>query len=201
MSTNTKPFPIPLAQLASLLKAQGSEVLEELFRGQPVLVIRARAPEVDETLYHTPPDGVPVPDTDKWAFAKESDRDVERFETGSADELLSKSGFDADSPVVPICKSDRNPLEGMITLGRASDADIRLASPCVSKLHAFFEQSGDQWRLQDKGSANHTWLNKKKLDPNSSHELDTGDEVRFADVTATFLDLVDLKRFCGIIRL
>jgi adenylate cyclase len=52
-----------------------------------------------------------------------------------------------------------------LVLGRADDADLRLADPSVSRLHCVVQQLGDgSWGLHDPGSRNGTWVNGERVD-------------------------------------
>lgn len=74
---------------------------------------------------------------------------------------------------------------GEFTLGRVSDAqpimpDIDLtpyqAYACgVSRLHAVLKRERNQVIVRDLGSSNGTYLNGKRLQPNSDHALNHGD--------------------------
>jgi hypothetical protein len=83
-----------------------------------------------------------------------------------------------DSLVVPLVKSDRNHFTQMITIGRASNNDIILALPTVSKLHGWFTGPGPTWRYHEAGSTNGSWIAGTKLaQRGSSAELEDGIEV------------------------
>ncbi len=101
---------------------------------------------------------------------------------------------------MPVGKSDRNPFVGLITVGRAGNNDLRLNSPCVSKLHAFIKKTADGWKVQAPGSTNGTYINHLKLEPQVDHWLRPGDELRFAEVSGTFFDRASLLALCQIIR-
>ena len=81
--------------------------------------------------------------------------------------------------------SERNEF----TLGRSSDGqpimpDIDLSpyhayASGVSRLHAVIKRSGDHISIMDLGSSNGTYLNGKKLQPNTEQILQHGDVLMF----------------------
>ncbi len=48
-------------------------------------------------------------------------------------------------------------------IGRASEADIHLEAPNVSRKHAAFKKMGDQYVLEDLGSSNGTYVNNQQI--------------------------------------
>lgn len=82
-----------------------------------------------------------------------------------------------DALVVPLRKSDRNHFTQMITLGRASNNDIVIAIPTVSKLHGWFASVGSEWRYFEAGSTNGSWIGSRKLEDRASAPLEDGVEV------------------------
>jgi hypothetical protein len=57
-----------------------------------------------------------------------------------------------------------NPFMNMVTVGRATNNDIVLPTPNVSKLHAYLRQAGAEWSISDAGSTNGTWVDGKQVD-------------------------------------
>ena len=74
---------------------------------------------------------------------------------------LAASLLDEDVRLAPLSKSDRNPYQNFIFVGRASTCDVILRDASVSKTHAVFERDGQQplWKLRDNRSHNGTWVN------------------------------------------
>jgi len=66
----------------------------------------------------------------------------------------------------------------MVTIGRASDADIVLNDISVSRKHAEIFIEGDKFEIRDSGSKNGIYLNGSKIE-NSLFEL--GDEIAIGD--------------------
>jgi len=70
-------------------------------------------------------------------------------------------------------------------IGRASDCDLVLSGPQVSRRHAAIEPSGAAYRLLDLGSANGTFLNDARI---SQGELHDGDRIQIQEHVLVFRD-------------
>jgi TM2 domain-containing membrane protein YozV len=68
---------------------------------------------------------------------------------------------------------------GSTSIGRASDNDIRIMDPEISKHHAKVIESDGHFKLLDLGSTNGTWLNGKNV--SSPILLRSDDEVRLGN--------------------
>jgi FHA domain len=67
-------------------------------------------------------------------------------------------------------------LEGdRLTVGRRPDSDIFLDDVTVSRDHAVLVRRGGEYHLDDCGSLNGTYVNRKRID---SHRLTDGDELQ-----------------------
>ncbi len=194
LPVETELTSLPLADVVIHARNYGPEAFTELFGDNPVFVIRPKSGRDDQALFNTPPSGTQLPDTQRFT-------DEQMNETQSDEFFLGWAGFVASSPVLPMVKSERNPFTGVITVGRALHNDIRLTSPRVSRLHAFVRLTPNAWTVQDANSSNGVFVNAVRLEPNVEHRLRAGDELRFADITGTFLDRVGLLALCQIIRL
>jgi hypothetical protein len=77
------------------------------------------------------------------------------------------------------------PLEGeRMTLGRRPDSDVFLDDVTVSRDHALIvRRSGAYW-LDDLGSLNGTYVNRRRIE---SHRLEDGDELQVGKYKLTFL--------------
>jgi FHA domain len=101
-----------------------------------------------------------------------------------------------DARVVWLTKSERNPFVGMITVGRASNNDIVIANGKISKMHAIFHRSGDEWLLEDRGSTNKTFMDGVALPDQQRRVINDGARLRFADlVTARFFEPASFYMF------
>lgn len=82
--------------------------------------------------------------------------------------------------------------KGQVNIGRASDNDIHIDSPLVSKHHAQLEivRSGEpdganEYWLRDLDSTNHTFVNERRISHQRLHHDDT---VRIGLNTFKFID-------------
>jgi ABC-type multidrug transport system ATPase subunit/pSer/pThr/pTyr-binding forkhead associated (FHA) protein len=75
--------------------------------------------------------------------------------------------------------------ESTTTIGRASENQIALSDPQVSRQHARLEWAAGIWRLVDLGSANGTRLNDIRIEPNAPQPLKDGDVIGIGSFTLT----------------
>jgi pSer/pThr/pTyr-binding forkhead associated (FHA) protein len=71
------------------------------------------------------------------------------------------------------------------TAGRHPDSDIFLDDVTVSRRHAEFRRSGDDYEVVDVGSLNGTYVNRE---PKNSAVLSTGDEIQIGKFRLVFLN-------------
>jgi hypothetical protein len=77
------------------------------------------------------------------------------------------------------------PLEGeRLTIGRSPDAEIFLDDVTVSRDHAVLVRRSGNWHLDDSGSLNGTYVNRRRID---SHKLEDGDELQVGKYKLTYL--------------
>ena len=77
------------------------------------------------------------------------------------------------------------PLHGeRMTIGRHPDAEIFLDDVTVSRDHAMLVRRGGAWILDDSGSLNGTYVNRRRID---SHKLEDGDELQVGKYKLTYL--------------
>ena len=98
-------------------------------------------------------------------------------------------------------KSDRNPFQGHISVGRAANNDVVIVHPSVSKLHAHVLQDPaanpnepTSLRVIDVGSRNGTWVDDRRMVVDQPTPLVLGSRLRFGDVICTLLDAPALYR-------
>jgi hypothetical protein len=77
------------------------------------------------------------------------------------------------------------PLQGeRMTIGRSPDAQIFLDDVTVSRDHAVLVHRGDGWFLDDSGSLNGTYVNRRRIE---SHRLQDGDELQIGKYKLTYI--------------
>ena len=77
------------------------------------------------------------------------------------------------------------PLQGeRMMIGRSPDAEIFLDDVTVSRDHAQLVRRSGDWFLDDSGSLNGTYVNRRRID---SHRLEDGDELQVGKYKLTYL--------------
>ncbi len=76
------------------------------------------------------------------------------------------------------------PRSERTTIGRSPDCDIFLDDVTVSRNHAVLLQRGDKFVIEDQGSLNGTFLNRRRIE---SAELEDGDELQIGKYRLIFL--------------
>ena len=71
-----------------------------------------------------------------------------------------------------------------MTIGRRPDSDIFLDDVTVSRDHALLVRRGGELYLDDLGSLNGSYVNRRRIE---SHRLDDGDELQIGKYKLTFL--------------
>ena len=71
-----------------------------------------------------------------------------------------------------------------MTVGRRPDSDIFLDDVTVSRDHALIVRRGSEYHLDDCGSLNGTYVNRRRID---SHRLSDGDELQIGKYKLAFL--------------
>jgi hypothetical protein len=72
------------------------------------------------------------------------------------------------------------------TVGRSPDCDIFLDDVTVSRRHAVLLRRDGGFFIEDQGSLNGTYLNRKRIE--SAQELENGDELQIGKYKLTFLE-------------
>ncbi len=79
-------------------------------------------------------------------------------------------------------------IEGDISLGRSSKNDVVIKDKFVSKNHLLIREKNQRYYLEDLGSANGTFLNGVKIDPNELIELQNNDKIGVGFIQFIFVD-------------
>jgi len=78
------------------------------------------------------------------------------------------------------------PLDGdRMTIGRRPDSDIFLDDVTVSRDHALLVRRGGDLYLDDLGSLNGSYVNRRRIE---SHRLEDGDELQIGKYKLTYLE-------------
>ncbi|MEN3341128.1 MAG: hypothetical protein V7644_532 [Actinomycetota bacterium] len=77
-----------------------------------------------------------------------------------------------------------SPEGGRATIGRSPDCGIFLDDVTVSRRHAVLVELDGRWHVQDEGSLNGTFVNRRRVE---SAELSDGDELQVGKYRLTFL--------------
>ena len=78
-----------------------------------------------------------------------------------------------------------SPSGDRTTIGRSPDNDIFLDDVTVSRKHAVLVQSGGELKIEDLGSLNGTFVNRRRID--SATRLESGDEVQIGKYRLSFI--------------
>ena len=70
-----------------------------------------------------------------------------------------------------------------MTIGRSPEAEIFLDDVTVSRDHAVLVRRSGDWYLDDSGSLNGTYVNRRRID---SHRLEDGDELQVGKYKLTY---------------
>ena len=93
----------------------------------------------------------------------------------------------------PVSKSGKNPWKDRILIGRATNNDVVLRDPSVSKVHARAALRDGTWVLSDAGSTNGTWVDDRPLTPQGPGSvLRSGVTVKLGSVHVTLLSAGEL---------
>jgi pSer/pThr/pTyr-binding forkhead associated (FHA) protein len=76
------------------------------------------------------------------------------------------------------------PTEDNTTIGRSPDCDIFLDDVTVSRHHAILRRNDRRFVIEDQGSLNGTFVNRRRIE---SAELGDGDELQIGKYRLTFL--------------
>jgi hypothetical protein len=74
-----------------------------------------------------------------------------------------------------------------VLIGSGGDADFALLDPNISRRHAVITKKHSRYILTDLKSANGTFVNRKKIPPETEYPIGGGDDIQFGALHFTFL--------------
>jgi len=123
--------------------------------------------------------------------SQESGETTQTFSPEDRDELLETLGdIGVKGPALVVRSGGGRagetfePQGDRTTIGRSPDCGIFLDDVTVSRKHAELLHRDDRWLIEDGGSLNGTFVNRKRVE---SAELDDGDEIQIGKYRLTFL--------------
>jgi hypothetical protein len=105
--------------------------------------------------------------------------------------LLTLEELGADGPALVVRSGGGRAGEHFVpqgertTIGRSPDCDIFLDDVTVSRKHAVLVQRDDAFYIEDQGSLNGTFLNRRRIE---SGRLENGDELQIGKYKLSFLE-------------
>jgi hypothetical protein len=121
----------------------------------------------------------------------ESVEQTQTFTAEERDELLESLGDIGVQGTALVVRSGGGrsgesfaPQGDRTTIGRSPDCGIFLDDVTVSRKHAVLVQKDGHWLVEDGGSLNGTFVNRKRVE---TAELDDGDELQIGKYRMTFL--------------
>ncbi len=112
--------------------------------------------------------------------------EFELSETGESEAVTTRPHDQGESLVIRTGgrAGDSFTLEGeRFTIGRSPDSDVFLDDVTVSRSHAVVVRRGDGLHIDDLGSLNGTYVNRRRIE---SHKLEDGDELQVGKYKLTF---------------
>jgi hypothetical protein len=121
----------------------------------------------------------------------ESGEQTQTFSAEDREELLEQLGDIGVKGPALIVRSGGgrsgesfSPQGDRTTIGRSPDCGIFLDDVTVSRKHAVLVNDGGRWLIEDGGSLNGTFVNRKRVE---TAEISDGDEVQIGKYRLTFL--------------
>jgi len=110
---------------------------------------------------------------------KPTDRTMAEPETSQKEELRSWRETPANDPFLVIVSGSEKGkkillVSAVTSIGRSAHCNIQLKDSRASRVHAEFIRESEDFLLNDKGSANGTWVNGSRIE---SRKLRDGDRV------------------------
>jgi hypothetical protein len=122
---------------------------------------------------------------------EEGDETTQTFSAEEADEALGTlDDLGVEGPALVVRSGGGRSGESFVpqdertTIGRSPDCGVFLDDVTVSRRHAILVQRASRWYIEDQGSLNGTFVNRRRVE---SAELDDGDELQIGKYRLTFL--------------
>ena len=122
---------------------------------------------------------------------EEGDETTQTFSAEEADEALGTlDDLGVEGPALVVRSGGGRSGESFVpqdertTIGRSPDCGVFLDDVTVSRRHAVLVQRASRWYIEDQGSLNGTFVNRRRVE---SAELDDGDELPIGKYRLTFL--------------
>ena len=141
------PVPVPVAVLAQVAQAMANG-------GLSVMGVPVAAPPPPPT-----PPPAPAPDAPPGSMVAPANAPQKKHQT-----VVGKLDFDGGN-------------KDFKSIGRTPDNDIRLEHPQVSSRHAVLMKRGDKLFIEDRRSANGTWVRGQRVQPGVPVEVMNGEKV------------------------
>jgi FHA domain/zinc-ribbon domain len=129
------------------------------------------------------------------ALLVKDEGEVETTQTYTPEDLADDDGaldeIAAEGPALVVRSGGGRAGEHFIpqgertTIGRSPDNDVFLDDVTVSRKHAVLAQDGNQFLIEDLGSLNGTFVNRRRIE--SPTRLETGDEVQIGKYRLSFI--------------
>lgn len=78
-----------------------------------------------------------------------------------------------------VSNGEERPIDGLISVGRSEESNLRLLEGKASRNHALISTDGTQVFVEDLGSTNGTFINDRRIDAKVKATLNAGDRLRF----------------------
>jgi hypothetical protein len=122
---------------------------------------------------------------------EEGDETTQTFSPVEADEVLGTlDDLGVEGPALVVRSGGGRSGESFVpqdertTIGRSPDCGVFLDDVTVSRRHAVLVQRAARWYIEDQGSLNGTFVNRRRVE---SAELEDGDEIQIGKYRLTFL--------------
>ncbi len=102
---------------------------------------------------------------------------------------IDQDPFADEWRIVPVVKREGNPFPERLTVGRATNCDVILRVPFVSKVHAHVIHEPDgSFSIHDNNPSNRTFLKNRVLEAGATRKMAVGDAIAFGSLEFEFVD-------------